>query len=191
MAKYIVLHDQRLGGSAPQRRSITNLTVNASISLFGLFPVIRALGQLDGPQGLYVLCHGYAGINNSQRVCTDAGGMGLQLGREGVLHSNVSRWSELRGAFSSIVVYSCAAADTQWANRGTAADGQYLMGALALYTNATVYAADRIQWYRTAGGAANGTIDFGAWEGTLWKFEPNGLSSPVQGNRVPTELGQA
>lgn len=190
MGKYVVFHDKRLGGSPPQRRSITNLSLDASISLFGTFPIIRALAQLDGRQAMYVLCHGYAGVSTSQQVCGDMGGMGLQLGREGVLHSNVSRWQELYGSLSSIVVYSCGAADTQRGVRGTTADGQYLMGALALYTNATVYAADRIQWYKTAGGAANGTIDFGAWEGTLWKFEPSGRASPVSGNRVPVELGQ-
>ena len=46
MRKYVVFYDKRLGGSAPQRRSVTNLSLGASTSLFGTFPIIRALAQL-------------------------------------------------------------------------------------------------------------------------------------------------
>jgi hypothetical protein len=102
MGKYVVFHDKRLRGSAPQRRSVTNLSLDGSTSLFGTFPIIRALVQLDGRQAMYVLCHGYAGVSTSQQVCGDMGGMGLQLGREGVLHSNVSRWQELSGSLTSM-----------------------------------------------------------------------------------------
>jgi hypothetical protein len=37
---------------------------------------------------------------------------------------------------------------------------------------------------------ANGTIDFGKWEGTLWKFSPSGSFAAAPGNRVPLELLQ-
>jgi hypothetical protein len=190
MIKHVILHDRRLLGAAPVGKGLTTIRLDGSTSLFASFPLITTLRQLDGAQNLFILCHGYAGINQRGQVCGDMGGMGLELGREGVLHSNVARWSALRGALSTIVVYSCGAADTQLENRGTAADGRYLMGALAIHTSATVYAADRIQWYTMRGGA-NGTIDFGRWEGTLWRFEPNGSFAPAAGNRVPLELTEA
>ena len=57
---------------------------------------------------------------------------------------------------------------------GTTSDGLYLMGALAIHTNAVVYAADRIQWYRRYNNLANGRYDFGEWEGTLRQFPPDG-----------------
>lgn len=104
MGEYVVFHDKRLGGSPPQRRTITNIALDATTSLFGSFPIVRALAQLDGRQGLYMLCHAYAGINTSQQVCGDMGRMGLHLGREGVLHSNVARWAELRGSVTVAVV---------------------------------------------------------------------------------------
>lgn len=189
MAKQVVLHDRRLQGSAPIGRSLTTIQLDKSRSLFATFPVISTSGRLDGVQRLFILCHGYAGINQRAGLCADMGGMGLELGREGVLHSNVARWSAIRGAVSSIVVYSCGAADTQPENVGTPADGKYLMGALALHTQATVYAADRIQWY-TTGSSSNGPFNFGSWEGTLWKFDPNGSFGPAAGNRVPLELGE-
>jgi hypothetical protein len=97
--------------------------------------MIQTLARLDGVQNLYVLCHGYAGENQRGMVCADVGGEGLELGREGVTHRNVSRWFAIRGAVSNIVVHSCAAADTQPENVGSRADGKYLMGALAAVVN--------------------------------------------------------
>jgi hypothetical protein len=191
MGKHLVLHDRRLQGSAPAGPRITTLQLDASRSVFAAFPLIITLAQLDGQQALYILCHGYAGASSRGLVCGDMGGMGLQLGREDLLHSNVSRWAAIRGSVSHVVVYSCGAADTQFENRGTAADGRYLMGALALHTRAPVYAADRIQWYTTGRGGLNGTINFGNWEGTLFRFDPNGTFAPAAGNRVPLELAQA
>lgn len=190
MPTNVVLHDRRLQGGAPAGRNISTLQVDGGTSLTSAFTLIRTLKQLDDIQRLYVLCHGYAGMSERGAACGDYGGMGLQLGAEDVLHSNVSSWSAIRGCVPTIVVYSCGAADTQPENRGSSADGKYLMGALALYTQATVYAGDRIQWYHT-GSVGDGTINFGSWEGTLWKFDPSGSFGPAPGNRVPVEVGEA
>jgi hypothetical protein len=111
----------------------------------------------------------------------DAGGMGLQLGREALLHTNVSRWKAVAGACRNIVVYACAAANTEAGNEGSLADGKYLMGALAIHANATVYAADRIQWYDPK------KMDFGKWEGNLWAFTPSGTPASMA-NAAPTEI---
>jgi hypothetical protein len=189
MPSNVVLHDRRLEGSAPVGRNISTLRVDETISLVSAFTLIRTLKQLDDIQRLFILCHGYAGETERGEACGDFGGMGLQLGAEDVLHENVSTWAAIRGCVPTIVVYSCGAADTQPENRGSTADGKYLMGALAIHTKATVYAADRIQWYNT-GSVADGTINFGSWEGTLWKFDPSGSFGPAAGNRVPIEVGE-
>lgn len=184
MGKSVILHDRRLAGGAPIGRGITTIRLDGSTLLSLAFSAIKTLVRLDGMQNLYILCHGYAGQSERGLVCGDMGGEGLELGKEGVMHTNVARWSALRGDLENIVVHSCGAADTQPENVGTHADGKYLMGSLAIHTSATVYAGDRIQWY----AGATGTIDFGKWEGTLWKFTPSGSFSAAPGNRVPLEL---
>jgi hypothetical protein len=103
--------------------------------------------------------------------------MGLQLGKENVLHTNVSSWVAIKDCVKKIVIYACASADTEPGNRGTTADGQYLLGALAIHANADVYGADRIQWYS---GATSGDVHFGKWEGQLWHFPASGAPA----NRV-------
>ena len=109
------------------------------------------------------------------------------LGAEDVLHENVSHWQQIRNRVQNIVVYACGAGGTEPGTEGTAADGRYLMGALALHTRATVYAADRLQWYRTLHDRARGRFEWGAWEGVLMAFSPDGYSvTPVQ--RAPVEF---
>lgn len=94
-----------------------------------------------------------------------------------------------RARVSNIVIYSCAAADTQPGNEHTDADGKYLMGALALCTNADVFAADKIQWYYTHGGMPSGAFDFSTWDGNLFKFFAINGSS-VTTNKAPVEFAQ-
>ncbi|HUF03856.1 MAG TPA: hypothetical protein VMM38_06740 [Aridibacter sp.] len=117
---------------------------------------------------IYILCHGYAGNNNNARMSMDAGGMGPQLGQEDVLHNNVNMWDAIKDKTDNIVVDSCAASNTEAGNEGTTADGKYLMGALAIHANTTVYASDWIQWYNP------NNYDFGRWEGELWEFPASG-----------------
>ena len=64
-----------------------------------------------------------------------------------------------------------------------------MQGALALCTNADVYAADKIQWYDTFRGVRNGAFDFALWEGNLYKFSA-GSGMGVTTNRVPVEFTQ-
>jgi hypothetical protein len=175
MTRYIALRDRRLEGGVPARAGLTIVNATASTPLSSLFGQINgALGARGRFHSMFILCHGYAGRNARQRVSMDAGGEGLQIGAEGVLHTNVSRWTAIAGKVDNIVVYSCAAGNTERGNEGTTADGRYLMGALAIHTGATVYAADRIQWYGTYNDLANGRYEFGEWEGNLWQFPPNG-----------------
>jgi hypothetical protein len=186
---YLALHDRRLVGGVPARKNLTIINTNEDISLRSAFHGINsaraaARAPLDA---VFILCHGYAGTNDRQRVCMDAGGMGLELGREDVVHENVFMWRSIANSAKTIVVYSCAAANTEKGNEGTTADGRYLMGALAIHTNAVVYGANRIQWYSTYKGLPNGRFDWGDWEGTLYQFPPDG-SSPTIVDRAPIEF---
>jgi hypothetical protein len=170
---YMAVRDKRLQGGVPARPHLAIQNTDATTPLRGVFNHINAYARLGKIHSLFVLCHGYAGENDRLNFSADAGGMGLELGREDVTHANVGQWANIKNKVSNIVVYSCAAADTEPGNENTDADGRYLMGALALCTNADVYAADRIQWFGTYRDLPNGAFDFGAWEGDLYKFSAN------------------
>lgn len=180
MANYLCLRDRRLMGGVPARPRLTIVNTDASSPLVSAFNAINAASRAGGGlHTMFIMCHGYAGANARAQVSMDAGGEGLQLGREDVYHSNVSMWTAIQNRVQNIVVYSCAAANTEPGNQGTTADGRYLIGALAIHTNANVYAADRIQWYNTFNGLTNGRYEFGAWEGRLWHFPPSGVPPTV------------
>ena len=172
--KHVVVRDRRLMGGVPARDYYHIVNVSGSVSNNRVFSAVRNLGRHEALDCVYILCHGFAGSNPSLGVSIDAGGMGLQLGKELLLHGNVHRWQAIQGCAKNIIVYSCAAANTESGNEGTRADGRYLMGALAIHTGADVYAADRIQWYHTWNGLSNGRFDFGNWEGRVYCFHPDG-----------------
>ena len=183
----MVVRDRRLHGGVPARHGLVIQNMDASTPMRILFNHVAHASQGGKIHTLFVLCHGYAGIDRRLRVSMDAGGMGLQLGKEGVTQQNVNAWTAIKNRVSNIVVYACAAADTQPGNEYTAADGRYLMGALALCTNADVYAADKIQWYHMYHGLRRGAFNFATWEGQLLRFSHDtGAGTPVPS--VPVEL---
>ena len=180
MNRYLALRDRRLEGGVPARPRLGIINTDEHTPLAEAFARIRGYVRLGRIHTLYILCHGYAGENPRGRVSMDAGGMGLQLGREDVTHANVGQWSAIKGGVANIVVHSCAAADTQPGNQGSVADGRYLMGALAIHTGADVYAADIIQWYHNyKDNLKRGRFEFGEWEGNLWHFPPNGAGGGI------------
>ncbi|MEE4295947.1 MAG: hypothetical protein V2J20_04940 [Wenzhouxiangella sp.] len=189
MSEYAVLRDDRLAGSLPGSftRWWHDLNVIGMDSTTRLRTAFRRLNALRREHGklhtIFVLCHGFAGASENLQMSGDFGGQGLQLGFETVLHSNVSMWSEVRDVASNMVIYACAASNTEAGNGFTKEDGRYLMGALAIHTNSFVYAGDRIQWYNPA------NFDFGTWEGQLFKFPPSG-QEPTPVTRPPVEFRQ-
>ena len=188
MGTYVAIHDRRLAGGVPERKGLTVINTNAHTQLREAFGGINYAARKKGPvDALFVLCHGYAGYNDNANVSMDAGGMGLKLGQEGVVHENVAMWKAIANHVKIIVVYSCAAANTEPGNEGTGADGRYLIGALAIHTKAKVYAADRIQWYGKFNNLKHGRFEWGNWEGTLYEFTPNG-NSPTMVARAPIEF---
>lgn len=182
MGHHVALRDKRLTGKFAPSGRLDLIDLDAHVSLQWAFSELRTKHAMNGRiRTLFILCHGFAGQNSRAGVCMDAGGEGLQLGMKNVTHGNVQDWAAVKGMIRDIVVYSCAAANTERGNEFSRADGKYLMGALALHTQSTVYAADVIQWYNPAG------FDFGAWEGQLYQFRSNGEPGRKVG-RPPVEM---
>jgi hypothetical protein len=183
MADCTIFRDKRLEGTTPLGWALHTYELDQMVSLHSAFANLNTWFDINGEKfrALFILCHGFAGWNRGSRMSLDAGGMGLQLGKERVLHGNVSLWEAIRDKVENIIVYACAPANTEKGNEGTTADGKYLMGALAIHTNAYVYAADRIQWYHKH------IMNFGKWEGRILKFSPGG-QPPTYVSEVPVEI---
>jgi hypothetical protein len=180
MSRYLALRDRRLEGGVPARDRLYIINTDSTTPLGRVFSEINATVRYHGSfDTMFIFCHGYAGSNPGLRVSMDAGGQGLQLGAESVMHRNVSMWRAIKNKVQNIVIYACAAANTERENVGTTADGRYLMGALAIHTGAHIYGGDRIQWYSRHGGLTNGRFEFRTWEGRLWHFPPSGGSAGI------------
>jgi hypothetical protein len=199
--KYVMIHDRRVPGGIPARPDLGIINTDEMTRLRFVFARIHRFAHRAPIDTLFILAHGKGGMNAKPAqddvhsymrpggVCLDAGGMGVKLGAEGIRHYNVEMWRAIRGAVRNIVLFSCAAADTQPGNVGTLADGQYLMGALAIHTGATVFAANRIQYYSRWHGLAHGRFNHSAWSGILYKFSPvNGAGTPARDNKAPVEF---
>jgi hypothetical protein len=169
----MIVHDSRLLGNAPP--IAPNIyTVNATVAIehcvswIGVYA--RSQGGLDE---LLVMCHGFEATWDLRRQMSTSqqrGGFGLQLCKEGLSLYNVGLVVNWKGAIRRITVYACAPADTGAGNEGTAGDGQRFMGEMALISGAEVIAARDTQTY-TYGAAS--PINFGGWEGPVFRFDPN------------------
>jgi hypothetical protein len=104
-----------------------------------------------------------------------------------VLQENVHLWRAIHGKVANIVVYSCRAAAESHLGANAINNGKYLMGALAIHTGATVYAADEIQWYAKYHDLAHGRMDIRKWQGILWEFSSTGRP-PRPARRAPLQL---
>ena len=122
LPRHVIFHDKRLSGGTPARPQSVSFPLGPGTPIAAALHFVSSHARVDELFSLSILCHGYAGVDNRGGVCGDFGGMGLQLGREGLMHSNVAMWQALRGVVPRIIVYACGAADTQPHNRGTAAD---------------------------------------------------------------------
>jgi hypothetical protein len=175
MAQRMILHDKRLLGNPPS--IVQNIyDVDATVAIQHCVGwVAQYARSVGGLAELLIMCHGFeADWDLAHQLCTgrEVGGFGLQLCREGLALSNVILTSVWDGLIKRITVYACAAADTGPGNQNTSADGRRFMGELAGWSGAEVIAARDTQIY-TYGGSANAPIDFGQWEGPVYRFDPN------------------
>ena len=133
---------------------------------------------MPGHHLVYCPCNwAFAEQTGTSRV---VGGFGLVLGTEGLSLLNVTRTTAWKGLIDRMVLFACAPADTGPGNKSTSGDGLRLCGELALWTGAEVIAARDTQYYNPSeivhyrrGRTVKNTIDFGAWEGPVYRFDPH------------------
>jgi hypothetical protein len=172
----MLIHDTRLIGNAPKIAE-NQWPVDASVPMSH---VVGWTGDVaKGAGGLrkfIIMAHGYASGGR--------GGYGIQLGQEGLTLKTVDLFELLKGQVKSIILYSCAAADTAPGKRMSSADGNLLVSRLAVRTGAYVVASSAFQVY-TYGGSKNQPIDFGSWEGDVYLYGPNGNRRLIDWGWVP------
>jgi hypothetical protein len=185
----MTIHDKRLQGNPPPISQNT-FQVDENWKIVNAFAWVSSYAKSkNGLDVLYIMCHGlYVYEENDQvQASGPIGGYGLQLCSEGLTVNNVAAVGKMiEGLIDNIVIFACGAASDQ---SSSLINGQYLCANLAVKSKATVYAADRKQWYNpgsTSGGSADVPLDFGAWEGTVYSFTPDGIVRPIEKNSSPS-----
>jgi hypothetical protein len=189
----MLVHDTRLEGTAPA--IAPNIyRVSEATPLRDAVNWIACYARMNGGlTQLSIMCHGFEdGVYDSQTAsCAVDLGFGLCFCREGLTLANVEATIPLSGLVDLIILYACGPARTRPGFAGTKADGQQLCKELACCTGAEVVAAVETQYYlkeprsgiikRLFGIGANDTINFGAWEGDVYRFSPDGTVMPMAG----------
>ncbi|HEY0715123.1 MAG TPA: hypothetical protein VGF45_20755 [Polyangia bacterium] len=191
MPSSMLVHDTRLAGTAPNIAPNT-FKVNGNTQLTNALGWIRSYAKSNrGLTRLSIMCHGNTGglYDNAAGMSTFDLGFGLQLCREGLNLSNVHLTGVLEGLVDVIILYACGPAHTRPGFRNTAADGQRLCAEIAGWTNAEVIAAVETQYYNMEAPTGflrrlfrigpQDIINFGEWEGTVYRFSPDGSISPT------------
>jgi len=180
MSSSMVVHDKRLAGTPP------SIAPNI-FEVHKTFPLRDALGWISTYarsnsrlDNLYVMCHGYEqGIEDpSARVSTYAEGYGLQFCKEDLTFRTVGLTSVLKDLVAVITLYACGPANTRKGYQNTWGDGVRFCKELACFTNADVIASSQTQYYTTT--SAQKIIDFGSWEGKVYRFTPKGDQLSIQ-----------
>jgi hypothetical protein len=182
----MLVHDTRLAGTAPAVAANT-YKVNASTQLAHAIGWIAEYARRSGGLSrLLFMCHGFeSGVHDSLvGESTMDLGFGLAFCNEGLSLATVSRAAPLKDRVEELFLYACGPARTRPGFKNTVADGQRFCSELAAFSGAVVYASDETQWYQMRrsssairsilGIGPQDYIDFGAWEGTVYRFSPDG-----------------
>lgn len=177
--KRMLLHDRRLRGNPPSIAQNT-YQVDASTNTLGMVRWVGTYAQRQGGlDELIVMCHGYF---------DGAAFDGLQLSANDLNIANLPIAALWNPHISKIIVYACGAAAP--GKFGPARSGQTFCRILAAVSGATVFASTAIQLYRREWASDflgwEGTINFGRWEGQVYRFQPNGTVSRAQLAAQPT-----
>jgi hypothetical protein len=165
----MVIHDKRLAGNTPniaQNQWDIDGTTPIKHVVGWTAAVARGSGKI---KRLIIMAHGYE--------VSHRGGYGIQLGAEGLTLKTVDFFAELKGLVTSIVLFSCSAADTAPGKKMLAGDGNLLIARLAARTQAYVVASSDTQYYSP--GNKSKPLDFKSWEGDVYLYGPNGQRQPV------------
>ncbi len=185
MPKNMIWHDQRLIGNPPGSMAQNIFSVNNTFELQNAIGWIRTYAQSQGRlDNLFIMCHGFESIvgDDATQVSEQRGGFGLQICRQNINNTNLSAVAPLSGFIARIVIFACATADTANSLRNSPGDGRLFCREFASYTNATIIASDTPQIYH--GASATGIINFGAWEGNVYQFTPDGNVRRIDGSSV-------
>ncbi len=179
----IILHDTRLDGRVePGPYQVIQVDATTSLAT-GFRSVVQAVRS--SPAELVIACHGYTTHQYGQASHQEStGGSGLQLCRELLLLRNLSAASALRDTFRTIWVMACGAG-------GNAVHDSRPFGReFAHYANSVVVAADRNQIYNpgvydSSQRESRRALRFGAWEGTVYEFRPDGTVRTLRSPSTP------
>jgi len=190
MPSTMLVHDTRLAGTAPGIANNTylvdgNVPIQHAVGWMAAYA--RSSGRLSS---LALMCHGIEGLvyDTQGGQCDGALGFGLQLCKEGFTWGTMSSAYALSGLVDTITIYACGPANTRPGFSNTAADGFRFCSELAAIVQAEVIAAVENQYYHQ--GASNllrrifllgpqDTISFGDWEGTVYRFSPDGSATTL------------
>lgn len=177
----MLLHDRRLDGTPPPIAENT-YQVDASTATTGMIRWVATYAQRQGVLGeLIIMCHGF---NN------DTGFDGLQLSADNITIANLVLTVSWAQKMRNIIIYACGAANP--GTMGPAHNGQVFCSVLAGTTGANVFASDQNQLYAPNSPTPTGffstenRINFGEWEGQVYKFTPSGTVAPVSLGPQPT-----
>lgn len=177
--KNMLVHDLQLKGRSPNGMAQNTFDVPDGMPTAHVIGWIGTYAQSqNGLDNLFIMCHGYeVGIEDpNAQVSTYALGYGLALGKPGLKFDNLRLTSAWNGKIGTITLFACGPANTRPGYQNTYGDGMRFCGELALISGADVIAAVETQLYYTnqswwdALVGNDGVIDFGDWEGTVYRF---------------------
>ncbi len=197
MIQDLIVRDVRLQGGRPTGSEVLEVDQYTPID----WPIAWTRQKADAYGGnvcLKILAHGFeqplpqaatktyrSGIV-TQTPTFSQGGAGIQFCRENIRLDTLSRFASLRGKLKGIDLMGCGAAYITPGFEGTDGDGNLLCYRLAQITRTYVRASTATQFYN-AGVPAWAPIDFGAWEGTVITYNPDGgLYRMESGASTPT-----
>ncbi len=191
MSSSMLVHDTRLAGTAPGIATNT-YKVNGGVQLKHALTWIAYYARTHGGlSDLFVMCHGImSGVYDSySSECTSDVGFGLQLCSENLTFANVQLASVLDGLVQVITLYACGPANTRRGLQNSSGDGFRFCSELSAITGAEVIASAHIQYYHQRPSAnffrrvfrigPQDHIDFGVWEGSVYRFYPDGTASRI------------
>lgn len=183
MSGNMLIHDSRLSGKMPSGLATNNYQVGETTDTRHIFDWAGYYASTQaGLDNLFIMCHGFAGMSDGSSSFTAVLGSGLALGKDGLTFGNVSVVSALASRVSTVTLFACGPANTAKGLQGTIMDGSRFCGEFAIYSGAYVVAATASQSYQYkkcitkicyhSNTDASGDIDFGQWEGPVYKFSP-------------------
>jgi hypothetical protein len=179
----VILHDQRLDGAVEPG-------LGRVIQCDGATPLAQAFRDVEAavvssPSELVIACHGFMThyYDNASNIDL-RGGEGLQLCRETLQVSNVHRVDALKDLFSRIWLMACGPAGT------LVHSSRPFCREFAHYANCVVIASDTAQLYHAghhdnAAQVSRRVLRFGAWEGNVYQFFPDGTVERFDRSETP------